>query len=253
MSRTYDALKKAEAERERQHTFSLEDIPVDGREKPKVRYTELPSIVQYQKLRVWLTNPASRGHRLQTVMVVGCRSGNGSTTTASLLAATLAEGKKKRVLIIDGNFRTPSLNVVFDVSNDGGFTEVVSGDLAFEARIQPTNRENLFVLTSGQISYCPTDVFEGQAIDQLVSWLKEKYDFIIFDSAPACEFPDCYALAPKVDSIILVAQAEQTSIEDAQRAKRNLEQAGGRLLGVVLNRERDYTPALLRKFLGAAN
>jgi capsular exopolysaccharide synthesis family protein len=253
MSRTYDALKKAEAEREKQHVFSLGDIPVDGREKPKVHYTELPSIVQYQKLRVWLTNPASRGQRLQTVMVVACRSGNGSTTTASLLAATLAEGKKKRVLIIDGNFRTPSLNLVFDVSNDGGFTELVSGEMPFEARIQPTNRENLFVLTSGQISYCPADVFDGQALDQLVSWLKERFDFIIFDSAPACEFPDCYALAPKVDSIILVAQAEETSIEDAQRAKRNLEQAGGRLLGVVLNRERDYTPALLRKFFSTAS
>jgi capsular exopolysaccharide synthesis family protein len=253
MSRTYDALKKAEAEREKQRTFSLVDIPVDGRAKHQVHYTKLPSIVQYQKLRVWLTNPASRGQRLQTVMVVGCRSGNGSTTTASLLAATLAEGKKKRVLIIDGNFRTPSLNLVFDVNNNGGFTELVSGEMPFEARIQPTNRENLFVLTSGQISYCPADVFEGQAIDHLLSWLKEKFDFIIFDSAPACEFPDCYALAPKVDSIILVAEAEETSIDDAQRAKRNLEQAGGRLLGVVLNRERDYTPALLRKFLSTAS
>jgi capsular exopolysaccharide synthesis family protein len=253
MSRTYDALKKAEAEREKQHTFALGEISRNGREKAKVPYTELPSIVQYQKLRVWLTNPAARGQKLQTVMVVGCRSGNGSTTTASLLAATLAEGKKRRVLIIDGNFRTPSLNLVFDVDNNGGFTEIISGEMPFEARIQPTNRENLFVLTSGQISYCPADVFDGQALDQLVSWLKERFDFIIFDSAPACEFPDCYALAPKVDSIILVTQAEETSIEDAQKAKRNLEQAGGRLLGVVLNRERDYTPALLKKFLSAAN
>jgi capsular exopolysaccharide synthesis family protein len=125
--------------------------------------------------------------------------------------------------------------------------------MPFEARIQSTNRENLFVLTSGQISFNPTEVFEGEAIDQLISWLKEKFEFIIFDSAPACEFPDCYALAPKVDSIVLVTQAEETSIQDAQRAKWNLEQAGGRILGVVLNRERDYTPAFLRKFLSTAS
>jgi capsular exopolysaccharide synthesis family protein len=253
MSRTYEALKKAEAEKEKQERSPLENIPVDGREKPKVYDVDLPSRVEYQKLRVWLTNPASRGQKLQTVMVVGCRSGNGSTTTAALLAATLAEGRKKRVLIIDGNFRTPSLNLVFDVKNNGGFTELVSGGMPFEARIQPTNRENLFVLTSGQISYFQAEVFEGEAIDQLVSWLKEKFDFIIFDCAPACEFPDCYSLAPKVDSIILVAQAEVTSIEEAQRAKWNLEQAGGRLLGVVLNREKDYTPAFLKKFLNTAS
>src|SRR5688572_7080152 len=169
MSRTYEALKKAEAKQEKQHRSALENIPVDGRERTEIlRGMEVPSRVQYQKLRVWLTNPASRGQRLQTVMVVGCRSGNGSTTTAALLAATLAEGKKKRVLIIDGNFRTPSLNLVFDVKNNGGFTELVSEGMPFEARIQPTNRENLFVLTSGQISFCPADVFEGEAIEQLI-------------------------------------------------------------------------------------
>jgi protein-tyrosine kinase len=285
MSETYKALKKAEAEKAKEHRSPLENIPVDGGEKTEIHRgmqvpsqvqeqhrsplenipvdggekteihhgMQVPSRVQYEKLRVWLTNPASRGQRLQTVMVVGCRSGNGSTTTAALLAATLAEGKKKRVLIIDGNFRTPSLNLVFDVKNNGGFTEVVSAGMPFEAHIQPTNRENLFVLTSGQISFSPTEVFEGEAIDQLVSWLKEKFEFIIFDSAPACEFPDCYALAPKVDSIILVTQAEETSIQDAQRAKWNLEQAGGRILGVVLNREKDYTPAFLRNFLSTAS
>jgi capsular exopolysaccharide synthesis family protein len=254
MSRTYEALKKAEAEKEKQPKSPLENVPVDGQERPEIHWDmEVPPRVEYQKLRVWLTNPESRGQRLQTVLVVGCRSGNGSTTTVALLAATLAEGKKKRVLIIDGNFRTPSLNLIFDVKNNGGFTEVVSGGMPFEARIQPTNRENLFVLTSGQISYCPAEVFEGEAIDKLISWLKEKFDFVIFDSAPACEFPDCYALAPKVDSIILVAQAEKTSIEDAQRARWNLEQAGGRILGVVLNRERDYTPAFLRKFSNTAS
>lgn len=254
MSRTYEALKKAEAEKQKQERSPLENIPVDGRPRPNVQTTmEVPSRVQYEKLRVWLTNPASRGQKLQTVMVVGCRSGNGSTTTAALLAATLAEGKKKRVLIIDGNFRTPSLNLVFDVKNNGGFTELVTGGMPFEARIQPTNRENLFVLTSGQISYFTAEVFEGEMIDRLIAWLKEKFEFIIFDCAPACEFPDCYALAPKVDSVILVTKAEETSIEDAQRAKWNLEQAGGRLLGVVLNRERDYTPAFLKRFFNIFN
>ena len=248
-------MKKADAGKNRQQGSLLPRMPMsepDGFDL--LRHMEVPSRVQYQKLRVWLTNPASRGgQRVQTVMVVACHSGNGSTTTAALLAATLAEGKQKRVLIIDGNFRTPSLNLVFDVKNNGGFTEVVSGGMPFEARIQATNRENLFVLTSGQISFCPAEVFEGEALDQLISWLKDRFEFIIFDSAPACEFPDCYALAPKVDSIILVTRAEKTSIEDAQRAKWNLEQAGGRILGVVLNGEKDYTPAFIKRILRTAS
>jgi Mrp family chromosome partitioning ATPase len=94
----------------------------------------------------------------------------------------------------------------------------------------------------------PAEVFEGRAIELLLDELKQKFDFIIFDAAPVIEFPDSYALAPKVDGIILVVGAEKTSVDEAQRAKRNIEQAGGRLLGIVLNRRKNHIPVRLRKF-----
>jgi protein-tyrosine kinase len=254
MSRTYHALRKAEADK-RQRFIRPEVEPASNESRLTRVHSKngMAGQVEYQKLRVWLTNPSGREQLLQTVMVVSCRAGTGSTTTATLLARTLAEGKNFRVLIIDGNFRTSSLNRTFKVKNNGGFTEMVSAGAPFEAYIQPTDRQNLFVLTTGQISLLPAEVFEGKAIEHLLSELKQKFDFIIFDSAPLIEFPDSYALAPKVDGIILVVEAEKTSIEDAQKAKRNIEQAGGRLLGVVLNRRKNYLPALLRKFFHAPN
>jgi capsular exopolysaccharide synthesis family protein len=249
MSRTYQALRKAEAENRQILIPPAAELAIDERSLNSVHLKSgATSQVEYQKLRVWLTNPAGREQPLQTVMIVSCRAGTGSTTTATLLARTLAEGKNFRVLIIDGNFRTSSLNRAFKVKNNGGFTEIVSTGAPFEAHIQPTDRQNLFVLTTGRISLLPAEVFEGKAIELLLDELKQKFDFIIFDAAPVIEFPDSYALAPKVDGIILVVEAERTSIDEAQRAKRNIEQAGGRLLGVVLNRRKDYIPARLRKF-----
>ncbi|MBI3796740.1 MAG: CpsD/CapB family tyrosine-protein kinase [Deltaproteobacteria bacterium] len=256
MSKTFEALKKAEAEKTtdwqspaRAAVIATEqgalDLPLE---------VEASALLGYQKIRTWLTNPASQGQgTIQTVMVVACHSGTGNTTTAALLASTLAQGKKSqsRVLIIDGNFRTPSLNFVFNVSNNGGFSETVSNGMLFDVNIQPTNRPNLFVLTSGQVSLVPAEVFEGESIDHLLAQLKQKFNFIIFDAAPALEFPDSYALAPKVDGIILVVESEKTLVVDAQRAKRDLERAGGRILGVVLNRHKDYTPVTLRKFFSS--
>ena len=150
MSRTYDALKNAEAIGRGQESL---------RKNGSVKY-QAPTMplnrdeigVEYEKIGVWLTNPMSRGQRLQTVMVVSPHSGTGSTTTAALLAQSLAKVKRRRILIIDSNFRTPSLNMVFQVRDNGGFTEVMSDALPLEAHIQPTNRPNLFVLTSGRIS-----------------------------------------------------------------------------------------------------
>jgi len=251
MSKTYEALTKAESEKTEGQNPQQSNGSHD-----RGGHLELPldigtsAMLGYQKIRTWLTNLTAQNQAIQTVMVVSCHSGTGSTTTAALLAATLAQGKKtnSRVLIIDSNFRTPSLNFVFNVSNNGGFSETVSNGMLFDVNIQPTNRPNLFVLTSGQISVVPSEIFEGESIDHLATQLKQKFNFIIFDAAPALEFPECYALAPKVDGIVLVVESEKTLIVDAQRAKRDLERAGGQILGVVLNRHRDYTPATLRKF-----
>jgi len=256
MSKTFEALKKAEAEKTtgRQPPSGAAGIATEQGALDLPLEVEASALLGYQKIRTWLTNPASQGQgTIQTVMVVACHSGTGNTTTAALLASTLAQGKKSqsRVLIIDGNFRTPSLNFVFNVSNNGGFSETVSNGMLFDVNIQPTNRPNLFVLTSGQVSLVPAEVFEGESIDHLLAQLKQKFNFIIFDAAPALEFPDSYALAPKVDGIILVVESEKTLVVDAQRAKRDLERAGGRILGVVLNRHKDYTPVSLRKFFSS--
>jgi capsular exopolysaccharide synthesis family protein len=256
-------LKKAESERNKQSTAENGAVRVAengsqrngygswpyGHRDPKVYPSAQASFLEYEKISAWLSNPAVAGRRLQTVMIVAPHAGTGNTTTAALLAETLANVKKRRVLIIDSNFRTPGLNMVFKVKNDGGFIEAASDGVPFETHIQPTNRPNLFVLTSGNISLSPAEVFEGAAIDQLISKLREKFDFVLFDAAPVVDFPDSLALASKVDSIILVTQSEKTSIEAARRAKMNLEQAGGRILGVVLNRERDYTPSFLKRFV----
>jgi capsular exopolysaccharide synthesis family protein len=253
MSKTYEALKKAEAEKVKGWQSPAENAAMEKNRPFGMADVGTPALLGYQKIRTWLKNPMTQGQGLQTIMVVACHSGTGNTTTAALLASTLAQGKtsQSRVLIIDGNFRTPSLNFVFNVSNNGGFSETVSNGMLFDVNIQPTNRPNLFVLTSGQISLVPAEVFEGESIDHLLGQLKQKFNFIIFDAAPALEFPDSYALAPKVDGIILVIESEKTLITDAQRAKRDLERAGGRVLGVVLNRHKDYTPATLRKFFSS--
>lgn len=263
MGRTHEALKRAEREKSKEtakengkatggeNGFQSNgyNVSSNGHYEPKINRDPQGSVLEYEKIGAWLTNPVTVGKRLQVVMVVAPHAGTGNTTTAALLAETLANVKKRRVLIIDSNFRTPGLNMVFEVKNDGGFIEVASDGVPFETHIQPTDRPNLFVLTSGQISLSAAEVFEGDAIDQLIGKLRENFDFILFDAAPVIDFPDSLALASKVDSIILVTQSEKTSVEAAQMAKMNLERAGGRILGVVLNRQKDYTPSFLKRFL----
>lgn len=205
--------------------------------------------LEYERIGIWLRNP-TLGRRIQAVMVVACRSGSGSTTTTALLGTTLAEKRGSRVLIIDSNFRTPGLNLAFQIDGEESNLESPSiNALPLDSRIRKTNRENLYVLANDHLSAGVPGILEDQGIDRLLAQLKDQFDFILVDAAPALDFPDAYALAPKVDGVILVAESDETPIAEAQRARIDLERAGGRMLGVVLNRNRDYIPRFVRRLL----
>jgi capsular exopolysaccharide synthesis family protein len=244
MSRTYDALKRAAAIGQRAAPPVLDEAEAEVH-----RVLDGSDQVEFQKIRVWLTGSAARGRPLKTVLVVGCHRGTGATTTAASMAATLAHGKKLKVLVADVNFRTPKLGRVFNVRTSEGLSDVIEEGLPLDTGLQATDRRNLSVLPTGRISRYPAEVFEGAGVDQFIEDLRTRFDFVIFDGAPLLEFPDAYALVPRVDGVILVVQAERTSIDDAQRAQRNIEEAGGRLLGVIINRQHNYVPARVRKLL----
>jgi capsular exopolysaccharide synthesis family protein len=199
-----------------------------------------------QRLRLLLNGAAPQSDALRALMVVGCRASTGTTTTAALLARTLAEENRRRVLLVDANLRKPALDILFGVSNRSGLCNVVSEGAHRDAPIHETRWPNVSLLTAGRFRASPEAVFEDKRFDQLLSDLKQKFDLVIFDCAPLLEFPDAHGLAPKVDGVVLVVEAERTPVHDAQQAKRDLELAGGRLIGAVLNRERDYIPRVLR-------
>jgi capsular exopolysaccharide synthesis family protein len=253
MSRTYQALKKAEAARVRAGQ-PLAAPSVDGRRAPQVSWEPSRNTqVEYERIRVWVTNPGPGATRLHTLMVVACHPGSGTTTTATLLAASLADGKRSQVLLVDANVRTPCLDLLFGIGNKAGLTEALSAGRPPESDIQPTKRENLFVLPAGRVSASPVDVFDGGSVDEFITQLKSRFGFIVFDAAPVLDFPDACALAPHIDGTLLVVEAEKTSVNDARKAKRELERAGARLFGVILNRHREYTPRFLRGVVGRAS
>jgi capsular exopolysaccharide synthesis family protein len=190
------------------------------------------------------------GKLTRSIAVMGCRSGSGATTTATLMASTLASSKHSRVLLVDANLRTPSLDLVFGVANNAGLTDVLSDDKPADACIQATGQANLSLLTTGGIPAHPATVFERTVLQRFCERMTSNFDFVIFDTAPVLQFPGTCALAPAVDGVLLVLQADQTSVDDGRRAKAELDRVNACLIGAVLNRREDYTPSVLRRFAG---
>lgn len=263
MSRLYDALKKAERRGGRPADdtppgplLSTRVTPPGGRAAPDAVWSPDDDLrVAYERIQVWITNRGPREAPTRAVMVAGCQEGNGATTTAAALAATLAQQPTTRVLVVDANLRTPSLHRVFGARGQAGFSDLVNnGREAGLDYVQPSAQPNLFVLTTGRIPRSPLENFSSVKLARLVAEFKNQFDFIVFDAPPLLQFPDGYALAPHVDAVLVVVEADRTLVDDARRVIRELERAGVRgPTGVILNRQRDYTPRVLRRLLHRTN
>jgi capsular exopolysaccharide synthesis family protein len=199
----------------------------------------------YERLQVWLAN--RNGSTRPVIMIAGCRSGAGTTTTAAGLVAALIERPAARVVGVDANLRTPSLGLVAGSKNGSGLTELLTDkSVNSEVVLRQTGRSNLFVLAAGARPRSPGSIFERSAIERLLAELRARFDFVVVDAPPLLEFPDGYALAPHVDAVLVVVDAQKTSVDDARQTVRDLERIGARPAGIVLNRQRELTLGILK-------
>ncbi len=79
--------------------------------------------------------------------------------------------------------------------------------------------------------------------------LREQFDFVIFDGSPLRDYSESCFLAEKMDGVILVVEAERTKAEVVRKIRKDLESTGVNILGVVLNKKKNYIPEYLERFL----
>ncbi len=186
---------------------------------------------------------------VKTIMVTSSVSKEGCSTVVSNLAMTLAKNSSLNVLLIDGNFRHPTLHLAFRVENKTGLSDLILGNVDISEAIKKTNLPNLSVITSGDFRGNPIEVLESINLKGLTVRLEGQFDYIILDSAPINTYADASILASQVDGVILVVHAGRTRWEVVQNAKRQLEMVHASISGVVLNRKKYVIPKFLYKRL----
>lgn len=157
----------------------------------------------------------------------------GKTTTAFNLAKAFAMIEKK-VLLIDGDLRKPSIHNIFSLSNPGGLSTFLSGN-GEEGLIHKTDLPNLYVMSAGSNTSNPSELFSTEKIKNLFLSLESKFDFIIVDSAPILGFPDSLLLSKVVDGTIFVSRAGKISYADLHNGMILYKKIQAPILGIVLN------------------
>ena len=241
MSKIYEALKKAEQDREqgRQRPTAPRSPVLDGPGSANATQED------YQKLRASLVSiPVPSG--LHSVLVSASRHGEGATTVAVGLASALAKERDSRVLLVEANVRTPALSTILPITTRLGLVDFIAGRATPEALITRLDELNFSVITAGESRGEPIDL---EIFEALLGRLRAQFDFVVIDGPPVNNYADASVLGTKVDGVILVIEADRTPIAEAETAKRQLTKVGARILGVVLNRQRSYIPAFLENIL----
>jgi capsular exopolysaccharide synthesis family protein len=203
---------------------------------------------QYQKLRGLLFANGA-GETLRSVMVVGSKHDDGTTTTCTILASLLARSNGGDVVLVDANLRTPSLHELFAIPPTArGLTDIASQSVRGRDLAQDTPIPNLFVIQVGRPLPSPAALYQ-EPIAALIADLRQEFRYVVLDCSPVEQYSDASFVAPRVDGIVMVVRSEVSRIETAIKTKRQLEWAGGKVIGTVLNDKRTYIPLLLQRFL----
>lgn len=189
-----------------------------------------PAREQYRRLAVSL-HQAQVEHGLHTVMVTSAVPREGKSLTAVNLALTLSGPYGRRVLLIDGDLRQPSVHTLLRLSNASGLTDTLLNDRPLS--LLPV-MSGLWVLPAGPPCPDPLGSLMSNQTRQLIDEARGSFDWVIVDTPPVGVLPDAGVLASAVEATILVVAAGRTPLDQVQRAADAL--GAGRVFGVVLNR-----------------
>jgi capsular exopolysaccharide synthesis family protein len=211
----------------------------DSRSSPALAVLRRPGAPISESYRALRTSILlSTSHRApQVLLVTSSQPGEGKTVTALNLAVTMAQ-KGGRVLLIDADMRRPGIAKPLKLSLAKGLSGILTG--AYEYGPQLLSRiesvAGLALLPSGPTPPNPAELLSSQKMQALVKQLREDFDHIILDSPPVLPITDATVLSTVVDAAVMVVECERTTRAALSRACGVIEQAGGNIIGTVLNK-----------------
>jgi Mrp family chromosome partitioning ATPase len=260
MNFIYDALKKAQQEGK-----------VDDRWIPKAidqsRDTSSKLILPNELTKEFsmLKQKVQQAHAEHGKQIIGITSsvpGEGRTAIAYFLALLLSQAlnglysewdkkffkddfqpvRKQGVLLIDGNLERPMLHRLFNTAQSPGLTDFFFNANTNSIFPRSVTVNHLYLITAGSGNGNRYDIWALERMKKLFVKLKKNFEYILIDAPPVLEHPETLSLCKLADGVLLVVKANLTRLEVINEAKQQLQEAGAKVLGVVLNERRFFIP-----------
>ncbi len=180
---------------------------------------------------------------LHSLLVTSTMPGEGKSWVSANLAVTFAQAGKK-VILVDADMRKGRQFSLFGVSPTPGLSNYLSGygingeELSHNILdyVVATEVENLFLIPSGSIPPNPSELLVSEKTVEMIKTLESVCDLVIFDGTPSIIVTDAVILSRFVDSTVIISSHKQTKVDNLETVKKNIENVGGKIMGVVLNK-----------------
>ena len=177
--------------------------------------------------------------QLKSMLITSTKPGEGKSWVVANLAITFAQAGKK-VILVDADMRRGRQHKIFDLSNKKGLSNllVLSVDNIeknISSYLQKTMVDNLVVIPAGVIPPNPSELLTSRKMIDLVKILEDMADIVIFDGTPTTLVTDAIILSRYVSTTMIVAANKMAKMEDLKQTKKNIENVGGKIGGVVIN------------------
>jgi Mrp family chromosome partitioning ATPase len=221
-------------------------LPI-GRSIAPPRMTD---VAPYEALAANLWARQEQPSRLKTLLVIGANRHGSVSAVAANLATALVHQQTGSVLLAHAGTRVPSMSA--SASEPTCKTDLTLEQLlTSKASLQPPDEEgsSLHVICSGTDGGQAAALFQSQAFVCFLRAARDLFRAVIVDAPHPTSHPETLLLCRQVDGVVLVVESEQTPKQSALWVSRQVEECGGRLLGVVLTRRRFRIPAWIYKRL----
>ncbi len=205
-----------------------------------------PTGESYRALRTNILR-TTQDKLMKAILITSSNHFEGKTTTAINLALAMSDVPGYKTLLIDSDLRFPTVHDRLGLMQSPGLTEILEGSTGLDPEIIDTEKENLKIITSGNLPHYPVELLESKRLMALLRELKSKFDLILVDSPPVIPYSDASVLSSQVDGVLLVVQSGRTRREDIQQVQATLQDNQAKVLGVVLNRQKHFVPDRIYK------